>query len=395
MKKIVLAFSGGLDTSFCVPYLIEKGFEVYTIFINSGGISQKQEKIIEKKAYQLGAKKHVSKNVEKELCKSIVTPLLWSDSVYQNKYPILCSDRYLIVQEMVNLCKKLKTNYISHGCTGMGNDQVRFDLSIHANGNFKIITPIREIQKEYKNIRDHELSFLQEKGFKVPNISKKYSVNENLLGVTISGSEIDSFDEPSVETYVLCNPPEKQLKRAKKIVIEFNKGNIKSINGVNINISDALKNLNKIGGKYGIGREIVINDTIIGIKGRIVFEAPGISLLKIAHQALEEAVLTAKQNEFKKFVGNKWVELLYQGFYFDPLRINLEAFLKDTQSKVTGKVTLELNAGKADAVKIDSRHILNSKDATYAQSASWSIEESQGFIKLYGLSTKTWSEINK
>ena len=395
MKKIVLAFSGGLDTSFCVPYLIEKGFDVYTIFINSGGISQKQEKIIEKKAYQLGAKEHVSKNVEKELCKSIVTPLLWSDSVYQNKYPILCSDRYLIVQEMVNLCKKLKTNYISHGCTGMGNDQVRFDLSIHANGNFKIITPIREIQKEYKNIRDHELSFLKEKGFKVPNISKKYSVNENLLGVTISGSEIDSFDEPSVETYVLCNPPEKQLKRAKKIVIEFNKGNIKSINGVNINTSDAVKNLNKIGGKYGIGREIVINDTIIGIKGRIVFEAPGISLLKIAHQALEEAVLTAKQNEFKKFVGNKWVELLYQGFYFDPLRKNLETFLKDTQSKVTGKVTLELNAGKADAVKIDSRHILNSKDATYAQSASWSIEESQGFIKLFGLSTKTWSEINK
>ena len=395
MKKIVLAFSGGLDTSFCVPYLIEKGFDVYTIFINSGGISQKQEKIIEKKAYQLGAKKHVSKNVEKELCKSIVTPLLWSDSVYQNKYPILCSDRYLIVQEMVNLCKKLKTNYISHGCTGMGNDQVRFDLSIHANGNFKIITPIREIQKEYKNIRDHELSFLKKKGFKVPNISKKYSVNENLLGVTISGSEIDSFDEPSDETYVLCNPPEKQLKRAKKIVIEFNKGNIKSINGVNINTSDAVKNLNKIGGKYGIGREIVINDTIIGIKGRIVFEAPGISLLKIAHQALEEAVLTAKQNEFKKFVGNKWVELLYQGFYFDPLRKNLETFLKDTQSKVTGKVTLELNAGKADAVKIDSRHILNSKDATYAQSASWSIEESQGFIKLYGLSTKTWFEINK
>ena len=179
MKKIVLAFSGGLDTSFCVPYLIEKGFDVYTIFINSGGISQKQDKIIEKKAYQLGAKKHVSKNVEKELCKSIVTPLLWSDSVYQNKYPILCSDRYLIVQEMVNLCKKLKTNYISHGCTGMGNDQVRFDLSIHANGNFKIITPIREIQKEYKNIRDHELSFLKKKGFKVPNISKKYGVNEN------------------------------------------------------------------------------------------------------------------------------------------------------------------------------------------------------------------------
>ena len=189
-KKVVLAFSGGLDTSFCIPYLIDQGYEVHTLFVNTGGISKKEERAITKRANELGAKKHININVEKSLWSEILVPLIQSGALYQNKYPALCSDRYLIVKESIKLSKKLNTNNIAHGCTGMGNDQIRFDLSIRAHGKFNIITPIREIQNITKNVRAYEEDYLKDKGFKVSSLHKKYSINENLMGATISGSEL-------------------------------------------------------------------------------------------------------------------------------------------------------------------------------------------------------------
>ena len=395
MKKIVLAFSGGLDTSFCVPYLIDQGFEVHTIFVNSGGISANEEKKISKRAYELGAKKHINVSIETSLWKEIIKPLVWSGSLYQDKYPALCSDRYLIVSEAIKLCKKLNTKYISHGCTGMGNDQVRFDLSIQAFGNYITITPIREIQNKVTDVRGYEQEYLKNKGFKVSTLHTKYSINENLMGATVSGSEIDDWKEPSKESYILCNTPDKYPSKPKKLEIEFSKGEAKKINGKAMKGPDLLRMLNKIGGKYGIGRELFAGDTIIGIKGRFLFESPGISILQRSHRALEEAIFTDKQNNFKPLIGKRWVELVYGGFYFDPLTKNLENFLEDIQKPVTGKVTVLLNAGKVEAVAVDSKKILVSKDAVYAQSASWGVEESAGFIKLLGKSTSTWTEINK
>ena len=395
MKKIVLAFSGGLDTSFCVPYLIDQGFEVHTIFVNSGGTSASEEKKISKRAYELGAKKHINVSIETSLWKEIIKPLVWSGSLYQDKYPALCSDRYLIVSEAIKLCKKLNTKYISHGCTGMGNDQVRFDLSIQAFGNYKTITPIREIQNKVTDVRGYEQEYLKNKGFKVSTLHTKYSINENLMGATVSGSEIDDWKEPSKESYILCNTPNKYPSKPKKIEIEFSKGEAKKINGKSMKGPDLLRMLNKIGGKYGIGRELFAGDTIIGIKGRFLFESPGISILQRSHRALEEAIFTDKQNNFKPLIGKRWVELVYGGFYFDPLTKNLENFLEDIQKPVTGKVTVLLTAGKVEAVAVDSKKILVSKDAVYAQSASWGVEESAGFIKLLGKSTSTWTEINK
>lgn len=395
MKKIVLAFSGGLDTSFCVPYLIDQGFEVHTIFVNSGGTSSNEEKKISNRAYELGAKKHINISIETSLWKEIIKPLVWSGSLYQDKYPALCSDRYLIVSEAIKLCKKLNTKYISHGCTGMGNDQVRFDLSIQAFGNYKIITPIREIQNKVTDVRGYEQEYLKNKGFKVSTLNTKYSVNENLMGATVSGSEIDDWKEPSKESYILCNTPDNYPLKPKKLEIEFSKGEAKKINGKSMKGPDLLRMLNKIGGKYGIGRELFAGDTIIGIKGRFLFESPGISILQRSHRAIEEAIFTDKQNNFKPIVGKRWVELVYGGFYFDPLTKNLESFLEDIQKPVTGKVTVLLTAGKVEAVAVDSKKILVSKDAVYAQSASWSIEESAGFIKLLGKSTSTWTEVNK
>ena len=395
MKKIVLAFSGGLDTSFCVPYLIEKGFEVHTIFVNSGGVSLNEEKNISKRAYELGARKHINVSIENSLWKQIIKPLIWSGSLYQDKYPALCSDRYLIVSEAIKLCKKLNTKYISHGCTGMGNDQVRFDLSIQAFGNYKTITPIREIQNKVTDVRGYEQEYLKNKGYKVSSIHSKYSINENIMGATVSGSEIDDWKEPSKESYILCNTPDKYPLKSKTLEIEFFKGEPKKLNGKSMKGPDLLKTLNKIGGKYGIGREIFAGDTIIGIKGRFLFESPGIAILQRAHRAIEEAIFTDKQNAFKPLIGKRWVELIYGGFYFDPLTKNLENFLEDIQKPVNGKVKVLLTPGKVEAITVDSKKILKSKDAIYAQSASWGVEESTGFIKLLGKSTSTWTEVNK
>ena len=277
----------------------------------------------------------------------------------------------------------------------MGNDQVRFDLSIQAFGKYNTITPIREIQNKVNDVRGYEQKYLEDKGFKVSSIHSKYSINENLMGATVSGSEIDEWKEPSKESYILCNTPDKYPSKLKKIVIEFSKGEAKKIDGVAIKGPELLRILNKLGGKYGIGREIFASDTIIGIKGRFLFESPGINILQSAHRALEESIFTDKQNFFKPIVGKKWVELVYGGFYFDPLARNLENFLQDIELPVNGKVTMLLSPGKSEAVAVEAKKILVSKEAIYAQSASWGVEESAGFIKLLGQSTATWTDINK
>ena len=394
-KKIVLAFSGGLDTSFCIPYLLDQDYEVHTLFVNTGGTPEKEERAITKRAKELGAKKHININVEKSLWSEILIPLIQSGALYQNKYPALCSDRYLIVKESIKLCQKLNTKDIAHGCTGMGNDQIRFDLSIRAHGDYNIITPIREIQNITKNVRGYEEDYLKAKGFKVSSMHMKYSVNENLMGATISGSEIDVWDEPSDESFVLCKLPHQYPKKTKSLKIKFSKGKVLSLNDKRVQGADLLRSLNSLGGSFGIGRTVFSSDTIIGLKGRFVFEAPGITILMAAHRALEESILTDKQNAVKTQVGQEWVNLVYKGFYFEPLRENLEAFLTDSQKTVSGEVTLKLSPGKVDAVAVKSKNILMSPEGTYAQSATWSEAESKGFIKLIGQSTSTWSSIHK
>ena len=394
-KKIVLAFSGGLDTSFCIPYLLDQGYEVHTLFVNTGGIPVKEEEAITKRAQQLGAKKHINVNVEKSLWSEILVPLIQSGSLYQNKYPALCSDRYLIVKESMKLCRKLKTKNISHGCTGMGNDQIRFDVSIRAHGSYNIVTPIREIQNITKNVRSYEEDYLKARGFNVPSLHKKYSVNENLMGATISGSEIDVWEEPSKETFVLCKLPHQYPKKSKSLKFKFSKGKVTTLNDQKIQGADLLRTLNNLGGSFGVGRSVFSSDTIIGLKGRFVFEAPGIAILMTAHRALEESVLTDKQNVVKSKIGQEWVDLVYKGFYFEPLRENLEAFLTDSQKLVTGEVMVQLSPGKVDAVAVKSKNILISNEGSYAQSATWSESESKGFIKLIGQSTSTWASIHK
>ena len=395
MKDIVLAFSGGLDTSFCVPYLQERGYAVHTVFADTGGVDAQERAYIEARAKELGVASHVTVDGGAAIWNGFVKPFVWAGEGYQGQYPLLVSDRYLIVEAALRRCDELKTKFIAHGCTGMGNDQVRFDLTIKALGDYSIVAPIREIQKEHTQTRAYEQQYLEQRGFGVRAKQKNYTINENLLGVTMSGGEIDRWEAPGEGARGWCAPRADWPAAPMRATLSFVQGEATALNGEKLAGQEILARLNREFAKYGIGRGLYTGDTTIGLKGRIIFEAPGLTALLTAHRALEEAVLTKQQNRFKSEVARKWVELAYEGFFHDPLKTDLEAFLASSQRCVNGEVTLETLGGTVNAVAVKSAHLLNAKGATYAQSADWGVAEAEGFIRLYGMSSTLWAEVNR
>ncbi|HEU0305696.1 MAG TPA: argininosuccinate synthase [Lysobacter sp.] len=394
-KDIVLAFSGGLDTSFCVPYLQERGWNVHTVFADTGGVDDEERAFIEQRAAELGVASHVTVDGGPAIWEGFVKPFVWAGEGYQGQYPLLVSDRYLIVDAALKRCDELGTKAIAHGCTGMGNDQVRFDLAVKALGDYEIVAPIREIQKEHTEVRAYEQKYLEERGFGVRAKQKAYTINENLLGLTMSGGEIDRWQAPGEGARGWCKPRAEWPAQALKVKLGFVNGEAVTLDGEKIEGHTLLARLNGLFAQYGVGRGIYTGDTTIGLKGRIIFEAPGLVALLTAHRALEEAVLSKQQNRFKPEVARKWVELVYEGFFHDPLKTDLEAFLASSQSTVTGEVVLETQGGTVNAVAIESKHILNAKGATYAQAADWGVAEAEGFIKLFGMSSTLWAEVNR
>ena len=394
-KDIVLAFSGGLDTSFCVPYLKERGWNVHTVFADTGGVDAEERAYIEQRAAELGVASHVTVDGGPAIWEGFVKPFVWAGEGYQGQYPLLVSDRYLIVDAALKRAAELGTNAIAHGCTGMGNDQVRFDLAVKASGDYRIVAPIREIQKEHTQTRVYEQAYLEERGFGVRAKQKSYTINENLLGLTMSGGEIDTWSAPGEGARGWCAPRAEWPVEPLRVTVGFRNGEAVSLDGQPVAGAALLAKLNALFAPYGVGRGVYTGDTVIGLKGRIVFEAPGLVSLLAAHRALEEAVLTKQQNRFKPEIARKWVELVYEGFYHDPLKADLEAFLQSSQATVNGEVMLETRGGRVDAVAVKSPHILNAKGATYAQSADWGVEEAEGFIKLFGMSSTLWAEINR
>lgn len=394
-KKVVLAFSGGLDTSFCVPYLKEQGYEVVTLFCDTGGVDAEESKYIENRARELGAVEHVTADAGQAIWDEVVVPLIRGGKFYQDQYPLLCSDRYLIVQKSLEAADARGTKFFAHGCTGMGNDQVRFDVTVRSLGDYTILAPIREIQQAVDNVRTYEAQYLAERGFGVRAKTSRYTINENALGVTVSGSEIDEFKAPGPETYKLCRPREEWPTTPVRVAITFEQGEAVALDGKAMSGPAILKTLNETFGPYGVGRGLYTGDTTIGLKGRIVFEAPGITALHVAHRGLEEAVTTSRQNQFKEVIARKWVELAYQGFFYDPLKYDLEAYLASSQKYVNGTVTVESNGGTIHAVEVESKHLLRAKGAVYAQSADWGVSEAEGFIKLFGMSSTLHAEINR
>ena len=394
-KDIVLAFSGGLDTSFCIPWLQERGWAVHTVFADTGGVDAEERAYIEARADELGAASHVTVDGGPAIWDGFVKPFVMAGEGYQGQYPLLVSDRYLIVDAALRRAAEIGTRAIGHGCTGMGNDQVRFDLAVKSAGDYDIVAPIREIQKEHTQTRAYEQAYLEERGFEVRAKQKAYTINENLLGLTMSGGEIDRWEAPGEGARGWCAPRAEWPAAPLRVTLRFEQGEAVALDGEAMPGAALLARLNGLFAKYGVGRGMYTGDTTIGLKGRIIFEAPGLAALLTAHRALEEAVLTKHQNRFKPEVARKWVELVYEGFYNDPLKTDLEAFLRSSQACVNGEVVIETQGARVDAVAVRSPHLLNAKGATYAQSADWGVAEAEGFIRLFGMSSTLWAEVNR
>ena len=386
-KKIVLAFSGGLDTSYCVLALKQQGFAVHTAFVDTGGVDEAQRDWIAARATALGATRHHELEAGSALWDQFVVPLVWSGARMLDQYPMLCSDRYVIVERCLALADELGTKNFAHGCTGMGNDQLRFDQSVRSLGDYIIHAPIRELQRQTSNVRAHELELMAEAGIDVPESNSRYSINENLLGVTLSGQEIDEFDAPGDDTRVWCRPRAEWPAGSAEWTLGFEQGRVISLNGEKIDGPELLARLNRELGAWGIGRHLYTGDVSIGLKGRIVFECPGVDALMTAHRALMDAVNTRLQNQFRHLIAARWAELVYTGFFFEPHKYDLEAYLQSANEYVTGEVRLATEGGDLTAVVVTSDYTLRDPDSVYAQSASWTPEEAEGFVKLLGQSS--------
>ena len=394
-KQVVLAFSGGLDTSYCVLALKNQGFEVHTAFVDTGGIDAEQKAWIAERARSLGAAEHHELDAAQALWDQFVVPLLWSGARMLEQYPMLCSDRYVIVEQCLALADRLGTRHFAHGCTGMGNDQLRFDQSVRSLGDYEIHAPIRELQRETSNVRAHELKLMEQAGIEVPVSNSRYSINENLLGVTLSGQEIDEFGVPGDDTRVLCRPRAEWPSEPLALTLGFEQGRVVSLNDEALSGPDILKRLNEQLGAYGVGRHIYTGDVSIGLKGRIVFECPGVDALMTAQRALREAVNTRLQNQFQQTMAQRWAELVYTGFFFEPHKADIEAYLASANQYATGVVRLATDGGSVEAVALGSRYLLTDPDAVYAQSAGWTPEEAEGFVKLIGQSSTLAARVRR
>ena len=383
MKKIVLGFSGGLDTSYCVKYFTDElNYEVHTIIVNTGGFSETELSTIEEHAYSLGAKTHISVNAIESYYETIIKYLIFGNVLKNNTYPLSVSaERLSQALHIAKHCQKIAADYVAHGSTGAGNDQVRFDLIFNVLiPTIKIITPIRDL----KLSRQSEIEYLKSKNVKMNFEKSLYSINKGLWGTSVGGKETLQSNGILPETAW----PSKITKSIPIVVtLEFQQGELKKINDLSFNHpSQAIIHLEEIANGYGIGRDIHIGDTIIGIKGRVGFEAPAPMIIIKAHHSLEKHTLTKWQlnikDQFAQFYGN-W---LHEGQILDPIMRNIEAFLTDTQKNVTGKVFVQLNPHYFTIQGIESPFdLMNNAFGTYGEmNSAWTGDDVKGFTKIFG-----------
>jgi argininosuccinate synthase len=393
-ESVVLAFSGGLDTSYCLYELKRRGLEVHTVFIDTGGVSADERAYIEQRANQLGAAKHWTVDAGQPLWDEFVVPLIWSGARMLGQYPMLCSDRYVIVRKSLEICDRIGSKKFAHGCTAMGNDQLRFDQTVVSLGDYEILAPVRDLQAQVQKARDREIEILTQAGIEVRVSTSKYSVNENILGVTASGGAIDRFEAPPADIWKWTRPAGEWPKHPLAVTLTFEAGAPVGLNGQSLTGPKMLAQLNRAFAEYGIGRHIYTGDTCVGLKGRIAFECPGLTVLLAAGQALQDAVCTRWQNQFRHTVAQRWAELVYGGFFYEPHKFDLEAYLRSGNRHVSGTVTVETSGGQVLATALDSPHVLRDRDSVYAQSCTWTPQEALGFIKLVGQSSRLSAKIN-
>lgn len=393
-KKVVLAFSGGLDTSYCVKYLSEeKGFEVHTLTVNTGGFDEAELRAIEQRAKSLGVASHKTAEETRNYYDSVIRYLIYGNVLKNNTYPLSVSaERMSQALATANYARELGADAVAHGSTGAGNDQVRFDmiLNILVPG-IEIITPIREL----KLSREEEISYLKSKGVDMNFNKAMYSINKGLWGTSVGGKEtLKSLGMLPEDAW----PTQMTKHGSETIKLSFEKGELTRVNDRQFeHPTQAIQFIQKLAGPYGIGRDIHVGDTIIGIKGRVGFEAAAPMVIIKSHHALEKHVLTKWQLSWKDQLAQFYGNWLHEGQYLDPVMRDLEAFLTSTQQHVTGDVHVELYPYRFLITGIESKFdLMSSRFGKYGEmNLGWSGDDVKGFSKIFGNQTMIYHQVKE
>lgn len=393
-KKVVLGFSGGLDTTYCVKYLSEeKGYEVHSIIVNTGGFTEEELKNIEKHALALGVASHTAINAVESYYEKIIKYLVYGNILKNNTYPLSVSaERLSQAIHIAEHVQQLGADAVAHGSTGAGNDQVRFDMVFHIMiPGVEIITPIRDL----KLSREQEITYLQSKGVEMNAEKAMYSINKGLWGTSVGGKETLSSKGMLPES---AWPTQVTKHESEEVVLGFKKGELVSVNDESFSHpSKAIQHLQTLAGPYGIGRDIHVGDTIIGIKGRVGFEAAAPMIILKSHHALEKHVLTKWQLQWKDTLAQFYGNWLHEGQILDPVMRNIEAFLENTQQTVTGKVFVQLMPYRFQVTGIESTYdLMNSKFGKYGEmNSGFTGDDVRGFSKIFGNQTIIWNAVQK
>jgi argininosuccinate synthase len=387
--KVVLAYSGGLDTSVCIRYLqTMHKLDVITATVDCGQDDDFKE--IERRAKAIGAIKHVYVDAKEEFAADYVIPSIKANGLYQGKYPLATAlARPLIAAKAVEVANREGAAAIAHGCTGKGNDQIRFDVTMRAlNPTLKIIAPIRDMNLT----RDVEIKYAKEQNIQISTEAKKYSIDLNLWGRAVEGGNIEDADfEPPEEAFQFINF---KNDKAGYLELEFEAGVPIAADGKRMPLTDLIQYVNDKAGSHGVGIVDHIEDRVVGIKSREVYEAPAAIAIIEAHRDLEKMVLTKHELAFKRSVDEQWSWLAYAGLWQDPLRSDLDRFIDATQNRVSGKVRLKMQRGALRVVGRQSRYSLYKNDlATYAAGSTFDQSLAKGFVELWGLQSITANSV--
>lgn len=393
MERVVLAYSGGLDTSYCVKYLSEElGLEVYTALANTGGFSDAELKAVEEKAYALGAKKHVNLDVTGDYYEKCIRYMVFGNVLRNKTYPVsVSSERTFQALAIVEYAKEVGAKYIAHGSTGAGNDQVRFDLCFAVFAlDIEVITPTRDL----KLSRETEIEYLKAHGVHSDWKKMEYSINKGVWGTSVGGKEtLQSHTNLPEEAY----PSQLQKEGTEEMVLEFERGEIVGLNNEKISGIKAINRIEAIGGAWAIGRDTHVGDTIVGIKGRVGFEAAAPMLIIKAHELLEKHTLTKWQQYWKEQLGNWYGMFLHEAMYPESVMRDIEKFLESSQRNVSGKVFIRLRPYHFDLVGISSPHdLMDSGFAEYGEmNNAWTAEDVKGFTKILSMPLRIYNAVNK
>ncbi len=388
-SKVLLAFSGGLDTTFCLAYLLEQNYEVHTATVDTGGFSADEINRIDELSRSLGASSHTLINGKQQLFEDYLKFLIYGNVLRGQVYPLSVSaERVCQARCLIDLAKKLKVETLAHGSTGSGNDQVRFDVAFRTlYPQVKILTPIRDLSL----MRHQEVDYLIERNIHLPTSAGIYSINEGMWGTSIGGKETltswDFLPDSAFPKGVISREQASQELR-----LTFHEGIPTRINHEAMDPVRLIETLNTLGSSFGLGRGTHLGETILGIKGRIGFEAPAAYLLITAHRELEKLVLSGKQLFWKETLGNLYGSLLHEGHFLDPLGRDLEAFLSRSQERVTGEVRIKIEPLTFSILGCHSPYsLMDSKLAMYGESnALWSSSDALGFTKIFGVSQRLY-----